>query len=404
LTKGRISADLLERSLRYALERARVARALRDSERRLRAVFEGTRDALVISNSEGGYCVEANSAACALFGVTRDQFVGRNLASFAALEVSQKPGWQVVEVRGQVKGEMRMVRQDGARRDLEFLVTPHFLPGYDLSVLRDVTESKRLEALYHSTETLSDVGRLAVGIARDLHTALADLSRANEALLDNLAPVGRPHELAQEGRQAGERATALTHQLLTLSGASSGVSTPDLNLVIAGLSETLLRLLGGGVALRLDFDPAPKPVGSDGATVEQIVLNLAVCARDAMSLGGKLTIETLSVDGTAGGTRVHPSLREGRYALLRVRDTERVLDEKVRIRLDEILASTRPPGAEEGPGLPVACYLVRQMGGVMTVYSEPGLGTCSAAYLPQVKDASEKGPRAPKDQHPEDWT
>jgi PAS domain S-box-containing protein len=402
LTKGRISADLLERSLRYALERARVAQALRDSERRLRAVFEGTRDALVISSNEGGYCVEANSAACALFGVTRDQFIGRNLAGFAALEVSQQPGWRVVEVQGQVKGEMRLVRQDGAHRDLEFLVTPHFLAGYDLSVLRDVTEGKRLEALYRSAETLGDVGRLAVGVARDLHTVLADLTRTNEALLGNLLPAGRPHELAQEARKAGERATALTHQLLALAGGGPGVSAPDLNLVIAGLSETLLHLLGGGIALTLAFDPAPKPLRGDGATVEQIVLNLAVCARDAMPSGGKLTIETLAVDVAAGGTRVHPNLREGRYALLRVRDTEHVLDNKVRDRLDEMLASTRPPDAGEGPGLPIACYLVRQMGGVMTVDSEPGWGTCSAAYLPQAADTSEKGPPAPKDQHPAD--
>jgi PAS domain S-box-containing protein len=402
LTKGRISADLLERSLRYALERARVARALRDSERRLRAVFEGTRDALVISNSEGGYCVEANPAACALFGVTRDQFIGRNLASFAALEESQQPGWHVVEVQGQVKGEMRLVRHDGAHRDLEFLVTPHFLAGYDLSVLRDVTEGKRLEALYRSAETLGDVGRLAVGVARDLHTVLADLTRTNEALLGTLSPAGRPHELAQETRKAGERATALTRQLLALSGGGPGVSAPDLNLVIAGLSETLLRLLGGGVALTLDFDPAPKPLRGDGATVEQIVLNLAVCARDAMPSGGKLTIETLAVDVAAGGTRVHPNLREGRYALLRVRDTEHALGDKVRARLDEMLASTRPPDAGEGPGLPVACYLVRQLGGVMAVDSEPGWGTCSAAYLPQAADTSEKGPPAPKDQYPAD--
>jgi signal transduction histidine kinase len=281
-------------------------------------------------------------------------------------------------------------------------VTPHFLAGYDLSVLRDVTESKRLEALYRSTETLGDVGRLAVEVARDLHTVLADLTRTIEALLGNLSPAGRPHELAQQAQKAGERATALTHQLLALTGFPPRVSAPDLNLVIAGLSETLLRLLGGGVALTLDFDPAPKPVRSDGATVEQVVLNLVVCARDAMPSRGKLTIETLPVDVAAGGPRVHPNLREGRYALLRVRDTEHMLDDKVRARLDEMLASTRPPDAGEGPGLPVACYLVRQMGGVMTVYSEPGLGTCSAAYLPQAADTSEKGPPAPKDQHPAD--
>jgi PAS domain S-box-containing protein len=402
LTKGRISADLLERSLRYALERARVARELRESERRLRAVFEGTRDALVITDSEGGYCVEANSAACALFGITRDQFIGRKLASFAALEVSQEPGWQVVEVRGQLKGEMQLVRQDGAHRHLEFLVTPDFLPGYDLSALHDVTESKRLEALYHSTEALGHVGRLAVGVARDLHTELADLTRAIEALLGNLSADGPLHTLAQEARQTGDRARALTHQLLALTGPFPGAVTPDLNLVIGGLSKTLLRLLGGRVALTLDLDPIPKPIRSDGATVEQIVLNLSVCARDTLPRGGKLKIETRAVEVTAGGRPVHPKLGEGRYALLRVHDTERVLDDKVRARLDEVSASARPPDAEERPGLPVACYLVQQMGGVMTVYGEPGLGTCAVAYLPQAADTSEQAPQAPSGQRSAD--
>jgi PAS domain S-box-containing protein len=402
LIKGQISVGLLERSLRYALERARVARALRDSERRLRAVFEGTRDALMISNSEGGYCVEVNSAACDLFGVKRDDLIGRNLTSFGALEVSRQRGWHAVEVQGQVNGEMRLVRQDGACRDLEFLVTPHFLPGYDLSVLRDVTESKRLEALYGSTETLGDVGRLAVGVARDLHTLLADVAHTVEALLGNLSPAGRPQQLAQEASQAVERATALTHQLLALTGAPLRVGAPDLNLVIAGLSETLVRLLGGGIAVTLDFDAAPKPVRSDGATLEQIVLNLAVSARDAMPSGGKLAIETLPFDVAAGSTRVHANLREGRYVLLRVRDTGQALDDKVRARLDETLASARACDTGEGPGLPVASYLVRQMGGVLMVYSEPGLGNCSAAYLPQAANTAEQGPSVPMDRHPPD--
>jgi signal transduction histidine kinase len=229
---------------------------------------------------------------------------------------------------------------------------------------------------------------------------LADLARANEAVLGDIAPTSRPYGLAQQARKAAERATALTHQLLTLAGPCPGVSAPDLNLVIAGLSEALLRLLGGRVALTLYFNQAPLPVRGDATTVEQIVLNLAICARDAMPSGGKLTIETLQVDVAAGGRRVHANLREGRYALLRVRDAEHVLDDKVRALLDEMLASPRPPDPEEGPGLPVACSLVRRIGGAMTVCSEPGFGTCSAAYLPQAADTSERAPQAPKVQHP----
>jgi signal transduction histidine kinase len=388
LTKGRVNAELLERALRYALERARATRALRDSELRLRAVFEGTRDALVITDSEGQYLLEANPAACALFGLAREQMIGRTLASFAAAGPGVRPLSPGAPVGGRVRGEMRLLRQDGAR-DLEFLVTPHFLPGYDLAVLRDVTDSKHLEEQYHRLEALGDVGRLAAGVAGELHRLLADLGRTHEALRSALPTDARPRRLADEAGQTGERAAALARQFLALAGEPpSRPGVPDLNLLVAGLGESLLRLLGGAVQLTLALDPAPKPVRAEAGQVEHVVLNLAAHARAAMPAGGKLTLETGTVEVADGDARPHPHLHPGRYVLLEARDTGRGLDEKARERLDEVLASGRAPDPRDGPGLPAACHLVRQLGGVLAVYSEPDLGTCCAAYLPRAAEGT----------------
>src|SRR5262249_33517743 len=127
---------------------------LRESELRLRAVFECTRDALVITDGEGQYCVEANPAACTLFGLTREQMIGRTLASFGVPGAGPQPVCHATAVGSQVRGEMRLVRQNGSHRRLEFVTTPNFLPGYDLSVLRDVTEGGSGEA-----QAVGDVSR-----------------------------------------------------------------------------------------------------------------------------------------------------------------------------------------------------------------------------------------------------
>jgi PAS domain S-box-containing protein len=312
LSKGHIDAGLLERVLCHALERGRIARALRDSELRLRAVFEYTRDALVITEGEGQYCVEANPAACALFGLSRAQMIGRTLASFAAPGAEPQPVWRATAVGSQVTGEMRLVRQDGAHRHLEFVVTPNFLPGYDLSVLRDVTENR-----------------------------------------PGQAPTQQPPDR--------------TPSVLGPPPTRPGLA--DLNLVVAGLAAALLRLLGETVELTLAFDPTPKPLRADAAQVEQVILDLAVRARDAMPAGGKLTLDTSTVEVGSAGPTPHPQLRPGPYALLQVRDTGRGLDEKARAQVEEAQAAGRR---------------AREMGGVLAVYSDPSVGTCCALYLPRA--------------------
>ncbi len=212
LTKGRVTVDVLERSLRYTLAQARAAEELRASERRLRAVYESTRDALVIFESEGQYCVEANPAACDLLGLPRSKLIGRTLAGDTPPRFLYPPVSHESLGDGRVKGELRFERADGARRDIEFLITVNFLPGYDLSVLRDVTERKQLVEQYHSIENLADAGRLAVSVAQDLNAHVEKLACINATLMAETPP-GRPHELVQQANESLERVSRLVKQL-----------------------------------------------------------------------------------------------------------------------------------------------------------------------------------------------
>jgi two-component system, cell cycle sensor histidine kinase and response regulator CckA len=221
LAKGQVRVDLLERSLRYTLAQARAEKELRASERRLRAVYESTRDALVVFESEGQYCVEANPAACDLLGLPRAQLIGRKLSGDAPPRLLYPPVWHKVLSDGRVKGELRFERTHGSYRDIEFLVTANFLPGYDLSVLRDMTESKRLKEQYDSVENLADAGRLAATVALDLNGLVEKLACINATLIAE-TPSGRPHELRQQANETLERMRHLLKQLATISGQTPG--------------------------------------------------------------------------------------------------------------------------------------------------------------------------------------
>jgi two-component system cell cycle sensor histidine kinase/response regulator CckA len=221
LTKGRVTVDLLERSLRYTLAQARAEKELRASESRLRAVYENTRDALVIFESEGQYCVEANPAACDLLGLPRAQLIGRTLSGETAPRLLYPPVWHKILSDGRVKGELRFERMDGSRRDIEFMVTVNFLPGYDLTVLRDVTESKNLEEQFQSIENLADAGRLAVSVAQDLHVQVEKLAGINAALMAE-TPLGRGHELVQQANESLERVSHLVNELATIAKQTPG--------------------------------------------------------------------------------------------------------------------------------------------------------------------------------------
>jgi two-component system cell cycle sensor histidine kinase/response regulator CckA len=256
-----------------------------------------------------------------------------------------------------------------------YLVKP-VEPEELLAHIRALLRTRQAEERLRQSERLEAVGRLAAGVAHDLNNVLTVINGCSELLLEGIYPQDPLRELVVEIRQAGERAAALTRQLLAFSRKQ--VLAPQvvrLDEVVSGLEPMLRRLIGGGDVVRLTVtrDGTPAWVRADPVQIEQVVVNLAVNARDAMPGGGELTIEM----GTATpGGRPH--------AVLAVSDTGVGMSEAVRVRLFEPFFTTKGPGRGTGLGLATVYGIVEQSGGRIEVDSAPGRGSTFRVYLPQV--------------------
>ncbi len=247
----------------------------------------------------------------------------------------------------------------------------------------NVSDHKRVEQQLHHAQKMEAVGRLAGGVAHDFNNLLTVINGYAEMVQDRLPPGDPVRELVGEITRAGERAAALTRRLLAFSRQQLVVpQVLDLNALVADTEKLLRRLIGEDVELVADLEPALGRVQADPGQVEQILMNLAVNARDAMPRGGRLTIQTrnLRVD-VSDSSGVVP----GPYVLLAVADTGCGMDEATQARLFEPFFTTKGPGRGTGLGLATVHGIVQQAGGHIAVESAPGRGTTFRIYLPRVE-------------------
>jgi len=285
------------------------------------------------------------------------------------------------------RGELRLIRN--AQGD----------PVEVVGSWSDITGRRTLEEQFRQAQKVEAVGQLAGGVAHDFNNLLTIINGYSELILAELPADHGMRGLIHEISQAGERAASLTRQLLAFSRKSVlETKILSLNNVVTDTSKMLQRLIGEDIDLNSVQEPDLKQVKADPGQVEQVLINLAVNARDAMPRGGQLTVETANVTLDETYTRHHPDLHPGRYVLLAVTDTGTGMDEATKGRIFEPFFTTKEAGKGTGLGLATVFGIVKQSGGHIAVYTELGVGTTFKVYLPQIEEQASPNtlPASPK--------
>ena len=258
--------------------------------------------------------------------------------------------------------------------------------GEILGVTRDVTERLEVEARLLQAQKLESVGRLAGGVAHDFNNLLTVINGYCDMLISDLSPADDMYETVTEIRTAGERAAALSGQLLVLGRKHvAQIKEVNLNDVIVEVEKMLGRVIGEDIRLESVLSPSLGCVRADPGQLHQVLMNLAVNARDAMPNGGTLLIETTNTDVEDGFAGTHLEVPAGRYVQLRVTDTGVGMTKEVISHLFEPFFTTKKVGEGTGLGLATVYGIVKQCGGSIWVYSQPGQGTNFRIYLPRIQ-------------------
>jgi PAS domain S-box-containing protein len=401
LTKGRLSRLLpaLERELREARERRarRLAeRALQESEARYRHLVETSPDAIVLTDMVGTIMLCNQQAARLFSDAPASTLVGVSAATLIDLADYDRAALryrQLLEEGSVHNLEFNLLRDDGsgfpAEISVSVVVDAEGRPTNLVAVIRDVTARKALEAQFMQAQKMEAVGRLAGGIAHDFNNLLTVIAGYAEMLLGDLEPEAPPRGDIEQIRDAAERATVLTRQLLAFTRRQIvTVQAIDLNELMRGMGRLLRRVLGPDIELISKLAEAPCVVRADAGQLEQVILNLAINARDAMPEGGRLTIETALVELDPAFVEQNRAFAPGRYVLLTVTDTGHGMDRETQRHIFEPFFTTKEPEKGTGLGLSTVYGIVRQSGGMIWVHSEPDRGAAFNIYIPNAAESA----------------
>jgi two-component system, cell cycle sensor histidine kinase and response regulator CckA len=367
-----------------------VRRKVEAERERLTMAIEQAAEAVVITDATGTITY-VNPAFEEITGYTRVETLGQNprlLKSGAHDEVFYRALWETISAGRTWRGRFVNRKKDGTLYTEETTVSPvraatGAITSY-VAVKRDITRDLDLEAQFLQSQKMEGIGRLAGGIAHDFNNLLSVILGYAGFAFDGAPEGSALREDLLEIRNAGERAAALTRQLLAFSRKQ--VLQPellDLNLVLMNAEKMLRRIIGEDVDLVLVRAPALGLVQADPGQVEQVIMNLAVNARDAMPKGGKLTFETADVELDAEYAARHGGVAPGHYVMMAASDTGTGMDQQTMARVFEPFFTTKELGRGTGLGLSTVFGIVQQSGGSIFVRSEVGQGTTFRVYLPR---------------------
>lgn len=377
-------------------EKKRAENALRDSEAKYRNLVEQSNDVIyLILDDKLEY---VNKKFCELTGYSREEVVSADFDIMNLVDAESRTMIEEFKNKG-VKGEklpdhyeFKAITKNGRVLDIEASVS-RFRLGDSVAIqgiLHDVTEKRRLEAQLLQSQRMEGIGRLAGGVAHDFNNLLTAISGHAELAALKIDSEHLVKEDLAEIEKAAMRASNLTKQLLAFSRKQTLIpKVVDLNSIITDMDTMLRRIIGEDIALTTIPADDLLPVKADVGQIEQVLINLVVNARDAMPSGGIIIIETSNVSITEDSMRMHAKVEPGSYATIAVSDTGEGMSPDIKDKIFEPFFTTKEVGQGTGLGLSTVYGIVKQSGGYIWVYSEPGIGSTFRVYLPAVEDETE---------------
>ena len=382
-------------------ERRRAEEALRASEERFRQIAESISEVFWLTTPDKHEIAYLSPGYEAIWGRSREAVYASPQSWLEAIHAEDRERIARAAFTEQTAGgydeEYRIVRPDGTIRWVRDRAFPVRDAGGQVvrvaGVAEDVTEKRQLEHQLRQAQKMEAIGQLAGGVAHDFNNLLTIISGYSDLLLDAVGDRAELREPLEEIRKAGERSASLTRQLLAFSRQQVlTLKLLDVNDVVRDIEKMLRRLIGEDIELTTTLQHPLGSVTADRGQLEQVLLNLAVNARDAMPQGGELRIATRQVDLTDDVAASRLGIAPGRHVALAITDSGVGMSEDVKRHIFEPFFTTKDPGKGTGLGLAVVHGFVKQSGGGVEVRSEPGAGTCFTIYLPCVDTRAAAGP------------